>query len=117
MAHNTTLNKGGLARFNVTRVELNTFTFSHGPKSMSIHNAVLGHLPKRLLFKMIKNTDFTDYLDTNPFYSSHFNLTYFTLFYNGRSIPIMGLPLDMTLEKTSVLANNTLFDGSGIRHS
>ena len=32
LAHNTTLAKGGL-RFNMTRVELKTFTYSVGPKS------------------------------------------------------------------------------------
>ena len=35
IAH-TTLAKGGLARYNLTRVELKTFTFSSGPKYFSI---------------------------------------------------------------------------------
>jgi len=35
-AHNTTLVKGGLARYNLTTVELKTFTFSPGPKSLSM---------------------------------------------------------------------------------
>jgi hypothetical protein len=46
IAHNTTLSKGGLARYNLTRVELETFTFSPAPKSLSIDNAVLGELLK-----------------------------------------------------------------------
>ena len=58
-AHNTTLAKGGLARYNLTRVEFKTSTFSPGPESLSIDNAVLGQLPKRLLFTMFKNKDFT----------------------------------------------------------
>jgi len=66
---------------------------------------------------MIKNKDFTGSLDTNPIYFSHFNLRHFTLFYNGRPIPSEGLPLDMSHEKTSFLAYNTVFEGSGISHS
>jgi len=117
IAHNTTLAKRSLARYNLTRVELKTFTFSHGKKSLSIDNAVLGQLPKRLLFTIIKNKDFTGSLDNNPFYFSHFNLNHFTLLCNGRPIRSEGLPLDMSQEKTSVLTYNTLFEGSGIRHS
>ena len=64
IAHNTTVAKGGLARYNMTRVELKAFTYSAGPKSLSIDNAVLGQLPKLLLFTMIKNKDFLGSLDT-----------------------------------------------------
>ena len=80
IAHNTILDKGGLARYNLSWVELKTFSFSPGPKSVSIDNAVLGQLPKRVLFTMIKNKDFARSLDTNPFYFSHLNLNHFTLF-------------------------------------
>jgi hypothetical protein len=78
-AHNTILAKRGLARYNLTRVELKTFTFSPGPKSFTIDNGVLGQLPKRLLFTMIRKKDFTCSLDSNPFYFNHFNLNHFTL--------------------------------------
>jgi hypothetical protein len=66
---------------------------------------------------MIMNKEFTGSLDANPFYFCHFNLNHFTMYYNGRPIPSEGLLLDMSHEKTSVLAYNTLFQGSGIRHS
>ena len=66
IAH-TTLAKGGLARYNLTRVELKSFTFSLTPKSLSIDIAVLGQLPKRILFTMIKNKDVSCSLDSNPF--------------------------------------------------
>jgi len=52
----------------MTRVELNTFTYSAGPKSLSIDNAVPGQLPKRLLFTIIKNKDFLGSLDINLYY-------------------------------------------------
>jgi len=66
---------------------------------------------------MIKNKDFIGSLDSNPFYFNHLNLNHFTLYYNGRPNHSEGLALDMSHEKTSVLAYNTLFEGSGIRHS
>ena len=66
--HNATLAKGVLARYNITGFDLKTFIYSAGPKSLSIDKAVLGQLPKRLLFTMIKNKDFMGSLDTNPYY-------------------------------------------------
>ena len=49
------LSKGVLARYNTKRVDLKTFTFSAGSKSLSIEKAVLGPNTKRLLYTMIKN--------------------------------------------------------------
>jgi diadenosine tetraphosphatase ApaH/serine/threonine PP2A family protein phosphatase len=66
---------------------------------------------------MVMIKDFTGSLDTIPFNFSHFNLNHLTLYYYGRPIPAMGFPLDMRHEKTSVSDYNTLFKGSGIRHS
>ena len=66
IAHNRILAKGGLARHNLTSVDLKSFTNSAGPNSLSIENAVLGQLPKRLLFTVIKNKEFVCSLETNP---------------------------------------------------
>ena len=54
LPHEAALSHKAIARYNVTRVELKTFTFSGGSQSLSIDNAVLGLLPKRLLFTMIR---------------------------------------------------------------
>ena len=101
----------------MTRFELKTFSYSAGPKSLSIDNAVFGQLPKRLLFTMIKNKDFLGSLDTKPYYYQHFNLSHFTLFYNGKPIRGESLAVNMAQEETSVLAYNTILEESGIRHS
>jgi len=53
LAQNATLAKGPPAWYKLTRVERKTFTFSSGAKSLSIDNAVLGPVPKRLLFNMV----------------------------------------------------------------
>jgi len=66
---------------------------------------------------MVKNADFIVSLDTNPFNFRHYDLSHFTLFYNGKTIPSEGLLMNMGHEKTSVLTYNTLYEGSGIRHS
>jgi hypothetical protein len=46
VAQNETLKHGALSRYNLTRVELKSFTFSSGARSLSIDNAVLGRIPK-----------------------------------------------------------------------
>ena len=48
-SHNEALLAGYPTRYNFTRVELKTLTFSDGSQSLTINNAVLGVLPKRLL--------------------------------------------------------------------
>ena len=83
----------------MTRVDLKTFTFSAGSKSRSIDNAVLGPLAKRLLFTMIKNTDFNGSVDTNPYKFRHYDISDFSLYVNGRRVPSEELSLDMDHEK------------------
>ena len=45
LAHNETLAKVALARYNLTSVELKNFTFSSGAQFLSIDNALLGPVP------------------------------------------------------------------------
>jgi len=71
LAHTATLNTGDLACYNMTSVELKTFTFSAGSKSLSIDNAVLGSVPKLLLFSMVKNSEFIGKMDPNPYKFQH----------------------------------------------
>jgi len=117
LAHIATLNTGALASYNRTRVELKTFTFSAGSKSLSIGNAVLGRVPKRLLFTMVKYADFIGTIDTNHYKFRHYDISDFSLFVNGKQYPNEGLSLGMDHEKTSVMGYRTLFEGSGIHHS
>ena len=74
IAHNTVLQAGAIAKNNMTRVELNIFTNAKGSHSLSIDNVILGPIPKRLLFVMLNNTEFTGSLTKNPFRFHHFNL-------------------------------------------
>jgi len=79
-----TLSKGIHALYNLTRVELKTFTFAGSPQALSINNAVLGALPKRLIFTKVKNTEFLGSKDSNPYNFRHYDLTSFTMYVNGR---------------------------------
>jgi len=85
--------------YNLTRVDLNSFTFSAGSKSRCIDNAVLGHLPKRLLFTTIKNADFNGSVDTSPYKFRHYDISEFLLYLNVKRVPSEGLTLDMVYEK------------------
>ena len=105
------------AIYNMTRIELMSFTFSGGSQSLSMDNAVLGHLPKRLLFTMVKNTNYLGSVSTNPYNFSHYDISYFVLHVNGRQEPAQGLSLGMDHEKASVMGYRTLFEASGIHHS
>ena len=84
---------------------------------MSIDTAVLGPIPKRLLFTMVKNTDFIGSMETNPYTFRQYDLSNFAVFVNGKQFPNEGLSLGMDHEKTSVMGYKTLFEGSGIHHS
>jgi hypothetical protein len=67
IAHTKALQAGAVPKYNLTSVEVKTFTFASGSQSLFIDNAVLGTVPKRLLFKLTKNKDFFGSVDTNPF--------------------------------------------------
>ena len=94
-----TLCKGVLARYNLTRVDIKTFTFSAGWKSLTINNAVLCPIHKSLLYTMIKNANLNVSLDTNPYKFRHYVISDFSLFVNGKRVPNELLSLDMDHEK------------------
>jgi len=49
---------------------------------------------------MFKNNDFLGSLVTNNYYFQHFNISRFTLFYNGKPIRSEGLAMNMVQEET-----------------
>ena len=99
-AQETALERGALARYNMTRVDLKAFIFSAGSNCRSIDNSVLGPLQKRLLFTMIKNSEFNVSVYINPYKFRHYDVSNFSLYVNGRRVSSEGLPLEMDHEKT-----------------
>ena len=106
-AHERALSEGPLTRYNITRVDLKTFTFSAVSKSGSTDNEVLGPLTKRLLFTTIGNADFNGSVDSNSYKFRH-DINEFSLYVNGKRVPSEGLTLNVDHEKTSVVGYRTL---------
>jgi hypothetical protein len=96
--HEKVITKKALTRYNITRLDLKTFTFSAGSECQSIENAVLGPLPKPLLFTMIKNAEFNGSVDTNLYKFWHYN-SEFSLSVNGKRVPSEGLSVDTVHDK------------------
>lgn len=81
-----------------TTVALITFTLSTGSESLSMNNAVLGTLMKRLI-AVVKKGDFLGSVPTNPRNFRHFSLNCFIQYVKGRQIPSNGLSLQTRYEK------------------
>jgi len=64
LAHDDIL-KTDLAYYDLKSVTPKTFTFYSGASSLSIDQAVTGHLSKRLLFAMVDNNYFLGAINTN----------------------------------------------------
>jgi hypothetical protein len=79
LAHAKALEKVN-GRHDMTIVVLKTVTLGAGSKCVSIDNAVLETLPKRLLFTMLRNADFTGSADTNPYLFRHFSFNHFVMY-------------------------------------
>jgi hypothetical protein len=116
-AHNNTLEAGALAKYHLTRFEIETFTFAAVSQSLSIGNAVLGPLSKHILCTSVKNSDFPGTLDSNPYNFRHYGIREFELYVNGGQNPSEGMCIDTGRDRTTVLGYRTLFEASGIRHS
>ena len=117
IAHNTALQAGAIAKYNLKTVELKTFTYASGSQSLSIDSSILGSIPKRLLFAMVDNKHFLGSTHTNPFNLHPYDMDSFSLYVNGKQIASDGLSLNTDNEKGSVMAYRTLFQGIGIHHS
>jgi len=99
LAHKAIPAKDALSRYNITRFAFKTFIFSAESKSLSIDNAVLGPIPKRLLFTMVKNADYLGSVRTNPLQFRYYHLSYIARNVNGKKIHPEGLSLNMGHEK------------------
>ena len=103
IAHNTPLQAGANAQYNLNWVELKTFTLARGSQSLSIDNAILGSIPKRLLLAII-NKHFLGSANTNPFKFPHYDTDSFSLYVNGKQIPSGGLHLNTDNGNGSVMS-------------
>ena len=100
----------------MTSVELKTFTYAKGFQSLSIDNAILGLIPKRLIFAMVDNGEFLGSLTRNPFKLQHFDDLFYTI-RQGKTYLATVYTWTPTAIKKSVMSYRSHFEGSGIRHS
>ena len=86
-ARNEALLAGYLVKCNLTGIELKTVTFAAGTQSLSLDNAVLVRLLKRLIITRVKNTDFLGSMSSNPFNFRHYELTHIAMYITGNEVP------------------------------
>jgi len=91
LAHKIALEKGAVASYNLTSVELKAFTFSSEAQLLPIDKAVLGPVPKGLLIIMVKNTEFLGSVTTIPYHFRHYVQSSTALNVKGKEIPTEGL--------------------------
>jgi hypothetical protein len=108
LAHNDIL-KTNLAYYDMTSIALKVFTFFSVSSSLSIDQAVTGHLHKRLLFAMADNNDFLGTVNSKLFRFQAFGIHTYVMYLNGRQVPNETLTFDMSHENTSVMVYKTLF--------
>lgn len=97
----------------MTRVALKTFMLAADSKTLSIDNAVLGTLPKHLLFAMLQYSDFAISTDTNPYVK----LNQIQNVRGRVTLSYKDLSLDIGSVTSCTTANQTLFSGLGIHHA
>jgi hypothetical protein len=61
------------SHYRVIHTQIKTFTASSGAQQVSIDNAFLGSIPKRILIAIVKNAAFVGFASTNPFHFHHYD--------------------------------------------
>ena len=77
---------------------------------------MLGHLPKRLLFAMIKNADFNGSVDTNPYKLRHYDISEYSLYVNGKHVASDGLTVNMITKRCLLSSIRLFLKGCRIHH-
>lgn len=103
-------------KYNLTRVEIKTFTLAKGAMSQSVDNAVLGLLPKRVTIFFVTNKAFNGSRQHNPYNFQHFSLNYLSLMCNGTKIPSTALTPNFE-KKNFIRCFHSVFSGSGCHYS
>ena len=89
------------AKFPITRKECKVLAIPAGFRSFTKDNIFLGHLPKRLVIGMIRNTAFAGVATSNPYKFSHFNVNYIQLYTDGE--PVRSKPLKLNVQQGKYL--------------
>ena len=116
LAHTKVLSMKRKAIYPVTHAQIKTFTASSGSQQISIDNAFLGPVPKRILIALVKSTAYVGSVSTNPFHFHHYDMTQFMLYVNGVLHATQPLTMDCSSPFGATRAYETLFSSTGIHH-
>ena len=97
----------------VVRVDMKCVTIPANVQSKSIANHYLGQMPTRLVVGFVTNAALNGSMTTNPFNFHHHDLSYLSIYIDGRQIP--SRPLQPNYADDDYLeAYFTTFSGTGI---
>lgn len=84
-------------KYPASRVKMLFFTHGAGRQDFSVHNAVIGTLPKRVTVGFVKSSSFHGSLASSPFEFQHFSLKHLSLRVNGQTLPLEnGIDVDFS---------------------
>jgi hypothetical protein len=116
LAHANVLRMKRKAHYLVTYTQIKTFTASSWYQQISIDNAFLGPIPKRIVIALVKNTEFVGSPSTNPFHFHYYDMTNLVLYVNGVQHPAEPFSMDCSTPFGATRAYETLFSSTGIHH-
>ena len=82
-------------KYPVSRVKMLFFTHGAGRQDFSVHNAVIGTLPKRVTVGFVRSDSFHGTLASSPFEFKDFSLKHLSLRVNSQTLPLEnGIDID-----------------------
>ena len=86
LTHSKALSSG-TAKYELTRVEVKSFTLHTRVTEKTLDNIFLGQLPKRIIICLVSNKAFNEDKGENPFNFQHYFLNYLALYIDGVQVP------------------------------
>ena len=114
LAHAKALSRRA-AKYELTTVEVKTFTLHTGVFGETLDNIILGQIPKRIIIGLVSNKAYNGDKKVNPFNFYHYNLNYLALYIDGVQIPSKAITPNYP--DNYIDAYHTLFSGSGVHFS
>lgn len=111
LAHAKALSRG-TAKYELTRVEVKSFTLHTGVFGETLDNIILGQIPKRIIIGLVSNKAYNGDKKVNPFNFHHYYLNYLALLVDGVQIPSKAIT--PKYPHNYVEAYHTLFSGAGV---
>ena len=79
------------AIYPIDRSWVKTMHITKGMQEETFSNVFMGQLPNRMIIGLVKTTDYSGDMRTDPFTFHHFNLSHISLNVNGKQVPMRAL--------------------------